>query len=65
MPATALAFIEIKQSDIMPEFGVARDSAAAGVFRIAGMAARHDDLQLPQLCRLCGHGRGNKRGGDC
>ena len=44
--AAALAFVQIKQRDVVTGLRISRDGAATGVFRVAGMAAGDDDFQF-------------------
>ena len=42
--AEALAAIEVEKDDLVAQIGVPSNGAGAAAFRIAGMAARDDDL---------------------
>ena len=62
---TPFAAIEIKQDDLMPQIGIARNRAAATILGISRMTAANDDLKLVELRkstggRDCGYGPGDK-----
>jgi len=43
--AEPLAAIQVQQNDVVAQFTIARDRPGAAAFRVAGMAACHNDLQ--------------------
>jgi hypothetical protein len=55
-----LAVVQVKENYLMAKIAVARDGAAATVFRVAGMPARHNNLEFRRRGSLW-----NYMGGTC